>query len=206
MTIIIGDKPIFGDYKILISNVTFERFLEFSTEDLSCELMDGVLIINSPAAYQHETIFRFLLTYLDQLGLKYNVGRALGSRFVVKLDEKWGLEPDILFIRPENEKKIKSTYFEGAPDLVVEILSPSTRKDDLTKKLSKYQQFYVPEVWIVDPEEKTLTIFTPDGQKAKYYSGHSDVRSITIPEIRLNLLWLWDETLNPIQCMKTLDD
>ena len=90
MPIKVGNKTIFGDYKVIIRNVSFEEFLEFANEDISCELLDGVLIINSPAGYLHQSISRFLLTYLDQFGLKTGIGRALSAPFVIKLDPKWG--------------------------------------------------------------------------------------------------------------------
>ena len=204
MTLTIGNKSIFGDYKVIINNISFEEFLEFTTEDISCELLNGALIITSPASYRHESIFRFLLTYLDQVGLKRRIGRAIGSRFVVRLDPKWGPEPDIVFYRQENKQKIKNNYYDGVPDLIIEILSPTNRDDDITIKLPKYLSFKVPEVWIIDPESRTLELYTSSNVKLVFNVENNVVQSKIFPELKFQLEWLWDDKYDPIQCLKEL--
>ncbi|MHA1983964.1 MAG: Uma2 family endonuclease [Candidatus Hodarchaeales archaeon] len=204
MAILIGDKPIFGNYKVLIKNISFNEFLEFATEDISCELLNGVLIINSPDGYTHESIFRFLITYLDQIGLKKNIGRALGSRFVVKLDPKWGPEPDIIFYSNRKKNLIKKAYFDGIPDLIIEILSPTNAEDDLEIKLPKYQEFKIPEVWIIDPENKTLTIYDKNTNQYIFNKENNKVTSKIFPDIKLYLEWLWSDEFDPVECLKEI--
>ena len=103
MTIKIGNKDIFGNFKVTIDDVTFEEFLEFAEEDITCELLNGVLVINSPASYKHQAISRFLLTYFDLVGLESGTGRSLSAPFIIKLAGDWAPEPDVFFFLNDKE-------------------------------------------------------------------------------------------------------
>ncbi len=204
MTLMVGNKSITKEYIVHVRGVTFEEFLEFANEDISCELLNGVLVIHSPASYRHQTISRFLLTFLDQIGLQQKIGRALGAPFIVKLDPNWAPEPDIIFYRSLMEEAIKDTFFDGIPDIIVEILSPSNRQDDLNTKLPKYLALGIPEVWIIDPDEKTLTIHHAGQDPNMYSNPESMVKSKIFPEIHFRLKWLWDKDMNPIEAVKQI--
>lgn len=201
----VGSKTVFGDYTVYIHNVSFSEFLEFATEDISCELLNGVLVIHSPASYTHESIFRFLITFIDQFGLQHNIGRAIGSRYPIKLEEDWAPEPDILFIRDEKKKNLKKNYLEGPADLIIEILSPSTRNDDLKLKLPKYIDSGVPEVWIVDPDKKKVTVHTKKGRTENYNTKKPLITSYVLVGLKIQIDWLWDDSVNPIECLKSLN-
>ncbi len=84
----IYDKIIYPPFTILKHDVSEEEFFEFSTEDISCELIDGVLIIHSPASLQHENIFQLLLTLLRLFLDKTNYGKVIGSRFPMRFGKK----------------------------------------------------------------------------------------------------------------------
>ncbi len=204
MTLMVGNKSITKEYIVHVRGVTFEEFLEFANEDISCELLNGVLVIHSPASYKHQTIVRFLLTLLDQIGLQQKIGRALGAPFIVKLDPNWAPEPDIIFYRSSKKGSIKDTFFDGTPDIVIEILSPSNRDDDLNTKLPKYLALGIPEVWIIDPEDSTLTIHQTGQDPVIFSKPESLVGSKIFPEIQFRLNWLWDEDMNPIDALKQL--
>ena len=79
------------------------------------------------------------------------------SETLVVFDEKNRLIPDILVVC--DKSKIKHTHIEGAPDFVVEILSPSTRKYDLGMKKDVYEKYGVKEYWIVDPTAQTVETY-----------------------------------------------
>jgi hypothetical protein len=115
MTIKIGNKDIFGSFKVTIDDVTFEEFLEFAEEDITCELLNGVLVINSPASYKHQAISRFLLTYFDLVGLESGTGRSLSAPFIIKLAGDWAPEPDVFFFLNDKKDRVKKAYFEGIP-------------------------------------------------------------------------------------------
>ncbi len=74
-------------------------------------------------------------------------------------------QPDILFISTENAKIITQKNVTGPPDLVIEILSPSTGYYDLTEKKDVYAEFGVKEYWIVDPKKQWIEIYANDTKK-----------------------------------------
>ena len=204
MSLLVGDKPIFGKYRIEIEDVSFEEYLSFIEEDISSELRGGKVIITPPANFEHESIFRTILLLMEAIGKSKNIGSAVGSRFMVKLDEKWAPEPDVLFYRNSRKHLIKPTYFDGAPNLVVEILSPSNRKEDIEEKLPKYLELGVTEVWIVDPEEKTISMHTKQ-DVLKKSSSDGLIQAISIKELQFPIQWIFDLDINLVEIIKKLD-
>ncbi|WP_281246359.1 Uma2 family endonuclease [Desulfoscipio geothermicus] len=95
---------------------------------------------------------------------KNNLGELLYAPTDVLLTEKDKPQPDIMFISKERLDIITDNYIKGAPDLVIEILSPSTGKWDRVKKSRLYYKHGVKEYWIVDPDYKVIEVFTP-GEK-----------------------------------------
>lgn len=182
-----------GEYIILKPDVTEEEFWEISNEDTNYELLDGVLVIHSPATEEHEDIFSHLKTVLRFYLQENNLGKIYGSRFVMRLAQNWNPEPDIFIVLPDKYDQIKPTRFEGAADLVIEILSKSTKEIDLTKKLPIFLEMGVKEVWIIDPMERQITIHTTKS-KLVYTNPKSDeiIESTILPDIRLQVKWIWD--------------
>lgn len=190
MGITFHDKPIPEPYTIYVQNFDFERYLEYAHEDINCELLDGVLIIHSPASLEHELIFKFILTLLDLHVQENNLGISLGSRFTMKLSSKWAPEPDIMFIAEESKDNLKDTYLDGPASVIFEILSPSTREDDLGKKLPKYLESGVKEVWIIDPNQRKTSIFWNKNDSMDY-KGEEWAISRIIKDFRIKIDWLW---------------
>ncbi len=111
----------------------------------------------SPDAHQTVLgeIFSELLTYVK----KANLGAVRLSPYDVYFNRKNVYEPDIIFIAKENLHKIKKNGLHGAPDLVIEILSPKTAKYDLEDKKDVYERYGVKEYWAVDPVSKQVYFF-----------------------------------------------
>ena len=117
------------------------------------ELIGGEVYDMSPANMKHIFIQRNLVRILD------NFLRGKRCRVVfeaeVRFDEENRFIPDIAIVC--NPEQIKSSYIAGAPDFVVEILSRSTRKRDITVKLHTYEKFGVKEYWVIDPRKTANT-------------------------------------------------
>lgn len=133
------------------------------------EIIDGEAYMMAPPSRIHQEISVALAAQLYNFleGKKCSVYAA---PFAVRLFEKDGeapkdvdtmVEPDLSVIC--DKSKLDNHGCKGAPDLVVEILSPSTRRHDRLVKLKLYQRAGVPEYWIVNPEEKTVQVFRQDG-------------------------------------------
>lgn len=146
---------------------TFEDYLSWG-DDARGELLDGELVLMAPPTRIHQDISveltRQLANFLE--GKRYRVYHA---PFAVRLFEqkddgpemvKTVVEPDISVIC--DPEKLDGRGCKGAPDLVMEILSPSTQRHDRLVKLDLYQRSGVREYWIVDPDSRTVQVFLLD--------------------------------------------
>jgi Uma2 family endonuclease len=102
----------------------------------------------------------------------------------VVLSEYDVVQPDILVVLSERRAILAKNYVAGAPDLVVEVLSPSTETRDRTAKAKRYATFGVREMWLVDPDRKTIEVLvhTPEGFRREALYGEADTaRSAILP-------------------------
>lgn len=122
------------------------------------ELLEGELVmVPSPTPY-HQDISRELLRRLDEHVRAQKLGKVYAAPLDVVLSEQIVVQPDLLFISQEQKGIIAEDEIRGAPDLVVEILSPYTAGRDRTLKKKLYARHGVKEYWLVDPEEKTIEV------------------------------------------------
>ncbi|HKZ42857.1 MAG TPA: Uma2 family endonuclease [Candidatus Hodarchaeales archaeon] len=186
-----------GDYILFKPDVTEEEFWKIADEDSNYELIDGALVIHSPASEEHEDIFRHLTAiigfYLQETGF----GRLYGSRLVMRLSPTWNPEPDIIIIKPEKYKNVSATRLEGPADMVVEILSKATKETDLTKKLPKYLQSGVTEVWIIDPFVNRLTVYTKEQVTEYDVPASTKITSTAFPSLPIKAEWILDRKKHP---------
>lgn len=150
---------------------TYEDILNWPGDE-RVELIDGepYLIRSSPSS-EHQTISLELILQIGSY-LRGKKCRLYHAPYDVRLFEKDGdqpyqvdtvVQPDLLVVC--DPSKVDSNGCKGAPDLVIEILSPSTRQHDRLTKLNLYRRAGVKEYWIVDPEEKTVIVMTlEDGE------------------------------------------
>ena len=132
-------------------------------------LIDGRAILDMSASIRHQLIERFLLILLQGYASEKGLGQALASRVLVRIDERNGFEPDVLFVRQDRLYILGERDVQGAPDLAVEIVSPSSRRDDRGAKFDGYERVGVPEYWLVDPERREASFYRLDG--APYEAG-----------------------------------
>lgn len=130
----------------------------YSLDEQKAEYLEGLIIMQSPASLAHEEIFGDILMRMRSFVKEKNMGKVLGSRFTVVLDKQYRFEPDIVFISNENKGIFTEYEFVGVPDLVVEILSKSTKKYDLTIKRELYSKYKIRELYFIDPIDKLIYI------------------------------------------------
>src|SRR6266545_2805862 len=146
-------------YTIRLHGVTEEMFDELVDEDTKAELLDGVMIVHSPASPRHDDVAGFVRGLMRCYARRKRLGRVLGPDTVVHLATCRKFAPDGLFIKQARvQRSLSAKQFEGAPDLVVEILSPSNRNDDLNDKRPAYRKAGVREIWLIDPDTQEAVI------------------------------------------------
>ena len=119
------------------------------------ELVDGVVYNMSPANIKHIRIQGRLVRIIGS----YLRGKrcVVLSEAEVRFDAQNRFIPDILVVC--DPAKIKETHIEGAPDFIAEILSPGSRKRDVTLKKHIYEKYGVKEYWIINPKDESVEVF-----------------------------------------------
>jgi Uma2 family endonuclease len=137
---------------------TYDDFLHFPDDGKRHEIIDGEHHVTPSPNTKHQVIvgnlYLLLATYLKA----HAIGAVFLAPFDVLFSDRDIVEPDLLYISRERSSVITDQHVRGAPDLIVEILSPGTRRIDEIEKRSLYETFGVNEYWVVDPELETIRI------------------------------------------------
>lgn len=114
---------------------------------------------------QHFEVLDKIVDALKQEVKKQKSGKVMYAPVDVFLGDNNAVQPDVFFISKENEKLIKADGVYGAPDIVVEVLSPKNKNADLVKKKAEYEKFSVKEYFIVEPSDKSVITYYLQGEK-----------------------------------------
>jgi Uma2 family endonuclease len=138
---------------------TYEDYLQLP-EDKRYELIQGEFyMVPSPNVY-HQTILQKIFLAVHDYIAKQRLGQLYLAPLDVVLSQEDVLQPDILFISKERSHIITEKNIQGAPDLVIEILSPATADRDRSLKRKLYAKFGIKEYWIVDPASKSVEVMS----------------------------------------------
>ncbi len=181
-----------ADYQAKSSKpFTYQDYLALPDEPgYRYEVLEGILVKEPSPNVMHQRVSRKLMRVLEDYFLEVDPD---GEVFHAPLDTTLGeinvVQPDLFYVSGEQKTIIKEARIDGPPRLVVEILSPSSRRKDRLQKMRIYQQAPVQHYWIADPEEKTLECFAlRDGAYAVAAAGmendvveHPDFTGLQIP-------------------------
>ena len=171
---------------------TYEDYLRLPDDGQRYEVIRGVLYVAPAPNYDHQfahsKFFRRLANFVEERAL----GDVLSAPFDVILPEGIAtpVEPDLLYIKEANRPRRGDKNFPGVPDLVVEVISPSTRSYDRKTKLAAYRDAAVPEFWILDPQTRSVAIYGwKDGQFTELERGGEgdEVGSVVLPGFRVKV-------------------
>lgn len=183
-----------GDVYCADHPLTLEEFLELVDEDTEAELIDGVVVMSSPAGTAHETLFGWLLRVLGGYVEERQLGTVLGSRSPVRITGYTGREPDLLFVRAERHHIIQENEITEAPDFVIEVVSPNDRPGAIIRKQVQYETIGVEELWVVDLPRREVRAYCR-GASGRFVSvpiGEDGVlRSTVVDGFELKVEWLW---------------
>jgi Uma2 family endonuclease len=171
------------------SNFTYEDYKRLP-DDQRYEVLEGELVMTPAPGTPHQRILLRLAARLEFFTQEHGVGTCFAAPTDVVLSDKTVLQPDVLFVPCNRSSIIAQGAIHGAPDLVVEILSPSTAKRDLEIKRQLYSTYGVREYWIVDPEAQSIEILTPQGAHLEVWQRFTvadTLASPVLPTLRLDV-------------------
>ena len=146
-------------YKTSKQKYTYQDYLKLPDDGNRYEIISGDLIM-PPAP---NTIHQKVALKIEYELLKFNDKEIKGELFHAPYDVVMSdmnvVQPDILFVKTENSGIITDKNIDGAPDLIIEILSPSSRHYDQVQKKETYARFDVSEYWIVDPIKQSIEVY-----------------------------------------------
>jgi Uma2 family endonuclease len=146
-----------------ISATDYFQRPEYDQHDL-IQLIDGEVIIGTPPIPKHQAIVREILIILTLIA-RQTGGDAYAAPIEVVLNEHNVFEPDVLYLTPDSNCTIGDKRLNGAPELVVEVLSPGIAKHDRETKYRAYETYGVREYWIVDPVHETVEVWIQEDSR-----------------------------------------
>ena len=159
------------------------------------EIHGGELVVVPSPRFGHQVavgeIFSLLRAYAHQAG-----GVALVAPFDIVLDEFDVVQPDVLFFRAERVHLLQpDAVTRHAPDIVVEVLSPSTASIDRGRKMRTFARYRVPEYWIVDPVAGRIEVHALEAsvyRATQIASGNETVQSVLLPDLTFEAARLFE--------------
>lgn len=141
------------------AKLTYEDYCLIPDDGKRHEIIDGEHYVTPAASTQHQRVVLRIVVPLANFVNDHDLGEVFVAPYDTVLSNVDIVQPDILFISTEHMHLITKANLQGAPDLVVEVLSTSNRKYDETVKRQRYDIFGVAEYWIVHPDEHWLRIY-----------------------------------------------
>lgn len=172
------------------SDLTYRDYLDLP-EGLTYEILDGELFQMTPApSPDHQRISRWIQLPLTRFIEEHRMGEVFNAPIDVIFSETNVLQPDLLWIQTNRLSIVKEKGIFGAPDLVVEILSPTSTRRDGEIKFKIYEAFGVKEFWLVSPQGCWLDVYAQSNghyQLVQRFGGTDTLRSALLPGFELPL-------------------
>ncbi len=176
---------------------TYRDYLELN-DDKRYEVINGRLYEMPAPTPWHQIISRNLEFLFLDFVRKWKLGQVLDAPIDIVLGEKYVLQPDIVFISKERAGIIGDKAINGVPDLVVEIVSPTTIRRDTVVKKEIYESFGVKEYWLVYPDEMAIEVWAlGEGGRYELYSfaeKEGKVKSRVLKGFEVDLKEVFDES------------
>ncbi|MGH2593907.1 MAG: Uma2 family endonuclease [Anaerolineae bacterium] len=170
---------------------TEEEYLLFANDQNALiELSDGKVVIHERPTPQHQSIALNLASRLRD----YPPGKTFIAPMPIQLWPGKMREPDVMLFRIEHLDRVQD-QFAGAPDLVIEVLSPSTRAVDLGEKMDEYARAGIPEYWVVELDARDVSVYALTGEGYRLvgrYRAGEQVQSALLADLKIQV----DEIFN----------
>jgi Uma2 family endonuclease len=145
--------------------LTYEDYLLFPDDGNRHELIDGEHFVAPAPSWKHQKAVSNLNYFFVDFLRRNPGGEVCPAPFEVFLSDHDVVQPDLLFVSRERSRILTDKNAEGIPDLVVEILSKSTRKIDETRKLQLYERAGAREYWMFDTDREAARVYRREGDR-----------------------------------------
>ena len=173
---------------------TYEDYAHLPDDGARYEVLDGELVVAPSPMTRHQRVSMKLSLIVGGHVESQNLGECFCAPYDVVLDRRTVVQPDMIFVSNDRSSIITDKNIQGAPDLVVEILSPSTAQQDRARKLRLYARFGVPHVWFLDPDVKMLEACILEGRNYRVITVHAEdeeFRPLLFPGLSIPLGEIW---------------
>lgn len=183
-------------------------FYEWMDEDMKTEFINGEIVVHSPALDRHNSVVILLGTLLNVFVNERDLGLVRLEKALVELTRN-SYEPDICYFGLEKAATLTpELLYYPAPDLVVEVLSESTKKNDREVKFEDYAAHEVAEYWIIDPKRQTIETFSIHADTEEYealgtFKIGNSVSSVVLPGFTIPVKAVFDNVAN-VAALRTL--
>jgi len=124
------------------------------------ELLNGVITMAAAPTWKHQLVSRAIFRLIDQWVVEHVLGDTLFAPVDVILDDENVLQPDIVFVDEAHLSGVQGGRMHGAPQLLVEVISPTSRGRDSVEKAMQYARAGAAEYWLADPRLETISVFS----------------------------------------------
>lgn len=169
----------------------YAEYASIPEDLLRHEIIDGVHFVNPAPSTYHQTVSRRLQFQLYTRIELRDLGVVFNAPVDLQLSDHDIVQPDLLVILKSRPSIVTPTKINGVPDLVVEILSPSSIENDWQRKKQLFEKQAVPEYWIVDPFEQRLHQFVLVECQYVELPQSSEVRFKGLPDVVVDLTRVW---------------
>ena len=170
------------------SKLTYQEYRHFPDDGVRHEIIDGAHYMSPAPGTDHQSVSRHLHALYRTIE-ENGVGFVFNAPTDLELAPTDVVQPDLIVVLAEHKQIILPSRIRGVPDLVVEILSPSTSERDLTLKRGLYEHHHVPEYWVVDIEEHSIQRFSL--QEATYADPETCTERIDFAGAEVDLVKIW---------------
>lgn len=136
--------------------LTYADYAALPDDGRRYELIDGDLVLTPTPGSAHQFVLARLFAILNHHVVERQRGEILFAPLDVILSDSTTVQPDLVYLASDRERQLRKRGVDGAPTLVVEVLSPTRPEYDVEVKRELYFRHRVPHYWIVDPEKRTL--------------------------------------------------
>lgn len=162
-----------------LKRYTYSDYKNLDVDDnFLYELINGELVQKSSPSPRHQLISGNLYVAIKSHASEKKLGTVLYAPVDVFIDDYNAPQPDLLFIKTEHKTYITKDGVFGPPDIVIEILSPSSITRDRIDKMRIYRRFGIPEYWIVDPKYASIEVYQLIEKEYELFSSAVETGSI----------------------------